>query len=304
MHKFACLGLLVLFAAVDGTPAQVKAPAQPVLQPVVEAPAKDKDKDKAKDKEPVAAPKLPPIDPNLVEVRFADGSAVKMTMLQSSLEVVTRYGKLAVPCAEIRRIEFGLRYPDGYSKRIDEAVDNLGSTNFKQRDAATKELVTLGEYAIPAVTRATKATDPEVARRAADVLKLLMEKVPPERQKVKTQDTVTTGDFAIVGRIDSDILKAKTQYFGDVALKLSELRAMRWLAGAAETEFAIDAAKYAMQNEVWMDTGIELRHGSEVVIAAAGTIDLYPNSGQPGQFNSGPSGNKQYNNGRGVYPPG
>jgi hypothetical protein len=249
-------------------------------------------------------PKPPPIDPNAVEVRFADGSAVKMTMLHSSVEVVTKYGKLTVPSHEVRRIEFGMRFPEGVQKRIDEGIDGLGSNVFKTRDAAAKDLLALGEYALPAVQRAAKGTDPEVVRRATDLLKQLKDRVPPERQKPRTHDLIQTADFAIVGRIDADALKAKTQYFGEVSLKLAELRGIRWLSGQAETDVSVDAAKYAMQNEVWLDTGIEIRANSDVVITAAGTIDLYPNSGQPGMYNSTPAGNRQWNNGRGAWPPG
>src|SRR5437763_16364484 len=44
-----------------------------------------------------------------IEVRFADGSVVKMALLESKVEIATRYGKLSVPVEDIRRIEFGFR---------------------------------------------------------------------------------------------------------------------------------------------------------------------------------------------------
>ena len=51
--------------------------------------------------------------PKIAEVRFGDGSVVRMTLLQDQLEVMTRYGKLSIPITEIRRVEFGLHIPDG-----------------------------------------------------------------------------------------------------------------------------------------------------------------------------------------------
>src|SRR5689334_6146502 len=72
-------------------------------------------------------------DANMVEVRFADDSTVKMSLQHSSIEVATRYGKLSVPVTEIRRIEFGLRIPDETAKRIATAVSQLGAPDFKQR---------------------------------------------------------------------------------------------------------------------------------------------------------------------------
>src|ERR1043165_6569956 len=43
--------------------------------------------------------------PHLAEVRFADGSIVRMTLLQDDLEVQTKYGKLTIRLNEIRRVE-------------------------------------------------------------------------------------------------------------------------------------------------------------------------------------------------------
>lgn len=50
-----------------------------------------------------------PEAPGLAEVRFADGSTIRMVLTQTAVEVSTRYGKLEVPVAHIRRVEFGFR---------------------------------------------------------------------------------------------------------------------------------------------------------------------------------------------------
>ena len=61
-----------------------------------------------------------------VEVRFADDSTVKAALLDKTIEVATRYGKLTVPVEEIRSIELGLRIPEETAKRIEAAVAGLG----------------------------------------------------------------------------------------------------------------------------------------------------------------------------------
>src|SRR5262250_1406793 len=65
--------------------------------------------------------------PNLAEVRFGDGSLVRVTILQDDLEVMTKYGKLTIPLREIRRIDFGLHLPDGVGQQIDQSIKLLGS---------------------------------------------------------------------------------------------------------------------------------------------------------------------------------
>lgn len=59
----------------------------------------------------VSAQEKPSANPTggTIEVRFADDSNVKMTLETTSIDVVTRYGRLTVPTSDIRRIEFGTR---------------------------------------------------------------------------------------------------------------------------------------------------------------------------------------------------
>jgi hypothetical protein len=213
-------------------------------------------------------------DLNAVEVRFADGSVVKMVLLTETIDVGTRYGKLKVAANEIRRIEFGLRIPEATLKRLDTAINNLGSPEFPKREAASKELLILKEAAYPALQIAAKSSDPEVARRAEDVLKTMTERTPLERLRLKKHDCVITTEFPIVGQIETATLKAKTPYFGEVELQLAELRAMRWIGSERETKVLVDAAKFGGQQEAWLDTGIEINADIGLEITASGSVDL------------------------------
>jgi hypothetical protein len=57
--------------------------------------------------------------------------------------------------------------PAGDQAKITQLVSQLGSQNFRQREAATKELDAMGEPALDALRKATKSGDMEVANRAA-----------------------------------------------------------------------------------------------------------------------------------------
>src|SRR5260370_1421061 len=116
------------------------------------------DKDKGKDKSLA--------DASAFELRFTDGSAVRMVMLEPAFDVTTRFGKLTVPWAEVRRIEFGLRYPDGVLNKIETAITQLGGPDFKTREAAQAELLRQGELAFPHVLKATREGNPEAMKRA------------------------------------------------------------------------------------------------------------------------------------------
>jgi hypothetical protein len=233
--------------------------------------------------------------PSEVEVRFLDGSTVRMVVIQEGVEVETRYGKLTIPTTDIRRIEFGFRLSDEANRKIGEAVKDLGSNAYGKRNAASRILVEYGALAFPAVKGVAKSPDLEVAKRAQEVLRLIREKVPEERLRFRTDDLIQTAEFPITGRIISPSLKARSAYFGEQQLKMTEMRSIRWLAGVNEVEFTVDAAKCS-NAEQWLDTGIELEAGG-LVIAASGQVDLYPIGAELGMYLSGPTGLKTVNRG-------
>src|SRR5947209_8811138 len=73
------------------------------------------------------------------EVQFANGSTVRMAIVQDKVEVQTRYGKLAIPLADIQRIEFGVHLPPDIAKRVEEAVLKLASVQYAEREDGCRE---------------------------------------------------------------------------------------------------------------------------------------------------------------------
>jgi hypothetical protein len=245
----------------------------------------EKDKEKDAKGAPGARPNAYP-----VEVRFADDSTVKAALQDKTITVTTRYGKLTVPVDEVRNIELGLRIPEDTAKRIDAAVARLGSADYAEREAAGAELLELRELAYPALQKAARSDDAEVSRRAKDIIKTLADTVPPEKLHLPQHDTVVALDFSIVGRVETPTLKARTPYFGETTLKLADVRAMHWSGSERETKLSVDAGKYGAQQETWLDTGLKVRAGAGLLVAAAGTVDLRPTAGEAGTNLVGPDG--------------
>ena len=240
------------------------------------------------------APKTETANKNAeIEVKFGDSSTLRMIILQDSLEIVTKFGKIPVPLAEVRKIDVGLHLEEGVAQQLEAAVKQLGSEGFKEREAAVNQLVALGPAAYPTLQAAAKSTDLEVSKRAETGLSRLKAKYPADQLRVTTQDRVITKDSIVAGRIVSPTIKAKTRYFGTVDLKLSDLRSILWLAGITETEVTVDAAKYC-SSTAWMDSGITLDAGNGLLISASGDVDLLPANG--GQFITGPQGNNIHGN--------
>src|SRR4051812_35982972 len=77
--------------------------------------------------------KVAPV-PNEVEAHFGNGSIVRMTLLQETIDVQTRFGKLTVPTREIRRIEFGVHLPEGIEPKVDASIRKLGADDYRDRE--------------------------------------------------------------------------------------------------------------------------------------------------------------------------
>ncbi len=165
------------------------------------------------------------------EALFRDDSKLKLALREERIELVTPYGKLLIPAAEIRQIDFGFHIDADNTRQVETAISHLGSADFKERQSATTELLALAEKAYPALLEAAKSSDMEVVRRADEVLSKLRETIPQEKLERPTNDVVQTGDSRITGRIAAEAFKVKTSQFGDQQVLLGDLRTLR-LAGA------------------------------------------------------------------------
>lgn len=239
-------------------------------------------------------PSVKPPRPIEFEARMSDGSIVKFTPLDSSIILVTRYGKLTIPLADVHRVDVGFRYPDGVEARIKQAIEGLASESYRDREDAQKVLLDYGELSFPALNRATKGTDPEAVRRAEAALKLLTEKVPEDRRNVTDQDVIETAEFTVRGRIEAAGLKVRTRYFAEPTLSLADLRAIRATSSAlANDTLTLDAAQYARVNDIrWLDTGVTVASEKSLEISVSGQIDMWPQG--PGQYMATPLGLSGY----------
>jgi hypothetical protein len=231
--------------------------------------AKEKDKDR-------------PAQGTAADVTMGDGSTVRVTLVSESVELETKYGKLTIPAADVRRIEFAYRVPDETAKKVAAAIKQLGSVEFERREAAGKELRTIGLHAYPALEEAAKSPDAEVAKRANGLLEEIRSKVSEEDLTFPKKDRIETAEFTVSGRITTPTLRARTSYFGDADLKLVDLRVFQAAGASDNRKLTIDAAKYGSAPNQWMETNFTLERGQPLRVTASGQVDLWPQ--EPGQY--------------------
>jgi hypothetical protein len=172
-----------------------------------------------------------------VVLQFIDDSSMKLTLRDEHIELTTPYGKLVIPVRDIERIEFATRIPDAVAKRIESAITDLGQTDFQRREAASAELLELGERAYLALLKAEKSTDREVVRRVRDLLETVRAEVPEEYLEFRPHDVIYTADSKFTGRLSAVALKVQTLPFGEQQINLADVRCLR-LPSPAKAELA------------------------------------------------------------------
>jgi hypothetical protein len=257
--------------------------------------------DQPKGNDTPAAKREAPDGPPEFEAKFIDDSVLKVIALDSVITLSTKYGRLTVPLADVVRLELGFRFPDGVEAKVEQAVANLGSPSFREREDAEKELFKLAEYAVPALRRASNSPDPEVARRAGTLLKKLADKLPEEKMSLRDYDLLETAEATVRGRVETVSVRVRNRVLGETALRMIDLRSMRSTV-AVGNEFTVEA-RFARQNsQEWFDTGLDVTTDQPLEITADGTVDLAPQN--PGQYISGPGGNPANGNSMMILPNG
>jgi hypothetical protein len=176
--------------------------------------------------EKASKPDKPAGDGGSFEVHLNDDGHLKVKLREEKIDLVTPYGKLTIPASEVRRVEFATRVPEEVAKKIDAAIISLASADFKTRETATNELQAAGAAAFPALVKAMQNSDAEVRKRAEELLNRLREEVPEDRLEVRPYDVVHTMHSKIAGRISVPSLKVATAQFGELPMKLADVRSM------------------------------------------------------------------------------
>ncbi len=211
-------------------------------------------------------------------VRFHDGSTLKLTLVQDSVEVHTKYGRLTIPFVDIHAIDFGPHLSKEMEDQVPAYVRALSAENYKTRENASGFLLKLGPAAYPLIVGVARSDDLETKQRAIQLTKALEEKHPAERLKCTTDDVIHTRCMKITGRISSPSIKAKSAHLGDVLCRLEDLLDMK-VAPVETTHVTIDAARHSDPH--WLDSGLFVQRGLKLIGMADGQVDLWPQT--PGQ---------------------
>jgi hypothetical protein len=163
------------------------------------------------------------VGPPTLEVRLVEGGSLNLTLLDERVEFITPYGRLSIPMTDVQRIDFSTRVSQEVVEQVERAIRNLGADEFDVREKASADLLALKDRAYPALVKAAEHSDPEVARRAEELLEKIREAVPEERLTPRENDVVHTKDSKFTGKLVGESLKVMTSQFGEQRLRFADV---------------------------------------------------------------------------------
>jgi hypothetical protein len=211
-------------------------------------------------------------DSGQVEVKLRDGSSIKLVLKQETYSLQTPYGKLAIPAKDVRLIELAPRVAEDVAKEMKQAIENLGSPQFEVREEAAADLLRLGPLGYPLLMRLAKEqrSDLEVAARLDDVMEAVRAKIPDDQGDPREWDVVHTENSRIAGHLEMNAIKAETAQFGEVQLKLADVRDLRFqgmIAGDVSQAAPAPASLYDKATQIGKTFTYRIKGN-----AAAGTL--------------------------------
>jgi hypothetical protein len=241
--------------------------------------------------EPASPPAPPPgakpgvAEPSasrLMRLHLMEGSVVAGRLSTETVTVETAFGKLEVPVASIISFTPGLDSHPEERRKIGRLIQQLGSNNAVERDAAQRSLTDMGKTVQSELSRYAMDDDTERRTRVQKILAELDEVEddddldPSAARPWLAQDSLETTLFTVVGRISPQTFDLQTQ-FGPLKVAISDIR-----RGERETEQKPEIRKViAVRGENLIQlgmvtSGVRLNRGDKVQISADGKLTMSP----------------------------
>jgi len=131
-----------------------------------------------------------------------------------------------VPLWAVQGITFSPRWDPDLDNEIGAAIAQLGG---KKADKAEAKLLVIGALAYPALRNAARHLDGEIQSRAKKLASRLKKKLPPELLDQHRHDVLETADSRITGKVNLNVLAAKTARGEELSLVTNELCRLRQL---------------------------------------------------------------------------
>lgn len=217
--------------------------------------------------------------PREVRLELWDGSVLTGDLGVDSIHIDTKFGTLEVPVSNIRYLRPGLESIPELKARLAGLVEQLGDKEFQNRERAHRELLAMG-LAIRNQLRSFADGGSAERKKHLQTLTEEIEELAEDEDPSQTanaplelEDSITTGDFTIVGRIRETEFALTTRY-GNLQVKLKDMRSGDRVTGnagaAVRKSVEIDATAFFQREPA--KTRIRVKAGDRISIRATGTV--------------------------------
>jgi hypothetical protein len=170
-------------------------------------------------------------DPEVIRLHLMDGSTIAGKLSVKDLELETKFGKLQIPITSIRSFTPGLGSHPELTGRVSQLIENLGSAEYDEREAAQKDLKKMGEAIRPELQKRAGDSDKERRERIRALLEELDDLLDdskdddedPSKKWYSPEDIIETTDFTVSGKITTGQFEISSKY-GPLKVNLSDIR--------------------------------------------------------------------------------
>jgi hypothetical protein len=224
--------------------------------------------------------KAPQISDQFAQLHLRDGSIIGGEIETKTIDIKTNFGMLTVPIARIVRIYPGLNSSPELNLKITQLVEDLGNNEAATRDAAQKELVSMGVKIVNILRQSGDGGNAERKKRLAQIRSSLDELLAdefdgdPDAESLLTyDDRIVTPDFSITGKIQQQEFRVVSK-FGDLVVKLDDLKLADRLSSDSKSEIrkTVSVPAMAFFQTQPKSTGIRVNKGDKISIGADGVV--------------------------------
>jgi hypothetical protein len=243
-------------------------------------------------------PLKPMVDPDTVKVYLGDGSIVTGKLTMQEIVMDTEFGQLKIPVTKILSFTPGLDSLPKLNEQVKAAVEALGSTDFKARDQAQRDLLAMGIPVRTELSRHLGDSNAERVKRIREVMTKLDEMAEEAesgpRQGWARGDTIVTDEFTVVGKIGPQEFTFESKY-GTLGVALADIRTLQreTTGGPTEIRKNLSVEGQYLATTSFKESKIRLQAGDKVTISAGGKITMTP---WGNRSSVGPDGNTRYGN--------
>jgi hypothetical protein len=218
--------------------------------------------------------------PREVRLELWDGSVLTGDLGIDSIHIDTKFGTLEVPVSNIQFLRPGLESIPEMKAKIAGLVEQLGDKEFQNREKAHRDLLAMGltiRSQLRSFADGGSAERKKHLQTLTEEIEELAEDEDPTQAAnaaLELEDSITTGDFTIVGRIRETEFALKTRY-GDLQVRLQDIRSGDRATGksASAVRKSIDIEATAFFQRDPAKTRIRVKAGDRISIRATGTVN-------------------------------